>query len=288
MLLGFNLLLWTPHATDEHYALFDRIKAAGYDGVELPIFEGTPEIYQHVGRALKSSGLRCTAVAIIPDAEHDCTSADAKTRAAGLDHVKWAIDCLEAAGGEVLCGPFYQPLGVFSGDPPTEEERAGIVEVHKAAARYAAPKNIKLSVEPLNRFECYALNTVADAADIVRKVDEPNYGLLYDTFHVNIEEKDPVGVIAPNLWAINHVHTSENDRGTPGKGHVPWDATLKALRQGGYDDWLVIEAFGRSLPELAAATRVWRDFFPTKDEVFQHGHDFLRERWAAAGKPVNA
>jgi D-psicose/D-tagatose/L-ribulose 3-epimerase len=156
--------------------------------------------------------------------------------------------------------------------------------VHKQAARYAAPKKIKLSVEPLNRFECYALNTVEDAAALVHQVDEPNYGLLYDTFHANIEEKDPVGVIAPNLAAINHVHTSENDRGTPGKGHVPWDATLRALRQGGYDDWLVIEAFGRSLPELAAATRVWRDFFPTKDEVFQAGHDFLRERWAAAGE----
>jgi D-psicose/D-tagatose/L-ribulose 3-epimerase len=284
MLLGFNLLLWTPHVVEEHYPLFDRIKAAGYDGVELPIFEGKPEIYANVGRALKASGLRCTAVAIIPDAEHDCTSADPKARAAGLDHIKWAIDCLEAAGGEVLCGPFYQPLGVFSGDPPTAEERANIAEVHKQAARYAAPKKIKLSVEPLNRFECYALNTVEDAAALVHQVDEPNYGLLYDTFHANIEEKDPVGVIAPNLAAINHVHTSENDRGTPGKGHVPWDATLRALRQGGYDDWLVIEAFGRSLPELAAATRVWRDFFPTKDEVFQAGHDFLRERWAAAGE----
>src|SRR5262245_44984674 len=230
MLLGFNMLLWSPQVREEHFPMFDRLKKTGYDGVELPIFVGTPEDYRKVGKALKDSGLRVTAVTVIPDAEHDCTSSDAKARAGGLAHLKWAIDCLEAAGGEVLCGPFYQPLGIFSGNPPTAEERSGIVEVHKAAARYAAKAKISLAVEPLNRFECYALNTVADAAEIVRRVDEPNYGLLYDTFHTNIEEKDPVGVIAPHLKQIRHVHTSENDRGTPGKGHVPWAETFKALK----------------------------------------------------------
>jgi D-psicose/D-tagatose/L-ribulose 3-epimerase len=149
-------------------------------------------------------------------------------------------------------------------------------------ASAATRHNVKLSLEALNRFECYVLNTVADAADIVRKVGAPNYGLLYDTFHANIEEKDPVGVIAPNLAQINHVHFSENDRGTPGKGHVPWAATMKALKRGGYDDWCVIEAFGRALPGLAAATRVWRDFYPNREEVYQFGGNFLREQWANA------
>ncbi len=282
MLLGFNMLLWSPHVTDEHFPLFAKIKAAGYDGVELPIFEGTPEVYERVGREAANNGLRVTGVAVIPDEAHDCTSSDAKVRERGLEHVKWAIDCLAAAKGEVLCGPFYQPLGIFTGNPPTRDELAGIVEVHKKAAKHAAKSGIKLSVEPLNRFECYALNTSAQSADIVRQVDEPNYGFLYDTFHANIEEKDPVGVIAPNLAEINHVHLSENDRGTPGKGHVPWDATLKAIKKGGYDGWYVIEAFGRSLPAVAAATRVWRDFFPSTDEVYQFGHDFLRDRWSKA------
>ncbi len=282
MLLGFNMLLWASQLTDDHFPMLAKIKAAGYDGVELPLFGGTPDIYERVGREIKNNGLRATAVCVIPDAQHDCTSSDPKARAQGLAHLKWAIDCLEAASGEVLCGPYYQPLGVFSGEPPTPDERSHIVEVHKQAAKYAARANILLAVEPLNRFECYALNTVADAADIVKRVGEPNYGVLYDTFHANIEEKDPVGVIAPNLWAIKHVHTSENDRGTPGKGHVPWAPTFKALKDGGYEGWYVIEAFGRALPGIAAATRVWRDFFPHPDEVYQFGHDFLREQWAKA------
>ena len=282
MLLGFNMLLWSAHVTEEHFHLFADIKRAGFDGVELPIFEGTPEHFDKVGRAIRDNGLRSTAVTVIPDPQRDCASDDPAVRAASLKHLEWAIDCLAAMGGETLCGPFHQPLGIFSGEPPTKGERANIASVHKEAAAYAARRHAKLSIEPLNRFECYVLNTVADAADVVRQVNEANYGVLYDTFHANIEEKDPVGVITPNIAHINHVHFSENDRGTPGKGHVPWAATMKALKHGGYDGWCVIEAFGRALPALAAATRVWRDFFPNREEVYQFGGKFLREQWAKA------
>jgi D-psicose/D-tagatose/L-ribulose 3-epimerase len=267
MLLGFNLLLWTPSVTEAVFPLFARLKAAGYDGVELPLFDGTPDHYRRVGEAVRDAGLRCTGLVIIPDAARDCASADPAARAAGLAHLRWAIDCLQAAGGEVLCGPFYQPLGVFSGAPA----RPG-----QAAA------SIRLAVEPLNRFECYLLNTVEASARLVDAVGLPNYGILYDTFHANIEEKDPVGVIAPQIARINHVHLSENDRGTPGRGHIPWASTFAALRAGGYDGWYVIEAFGRALPEIAAATRVWRDFFPSEDEVVQSGQDFLRDQWRKA------
>ena len=282
MLLGFNMLLWSTHVTEEHFPLFAEIKRAGYDGVELPIFEGAPEHFARVGRAARDNGLRVTAVAVMPDAAHDATSSDAASRAGAVKHLQWALDCLSAAGGEVLCGPLHQPLGVFTGEPPTSQERAHVASVHREAAAYAATRNIKISIEPLNRFECYVLNTVADAAGVVKAVNASNFGLLYDTFHANIEEKDPVGVIAPNLAHINHVHFSENDRGTPGKGHVPWAATMRALKQGGYDGWCTIEAFGRALPALAAATRVWRDFFPNREEVYRFGHDFLRDQWAKA------
>ena len=283
MLLGFNLLLWTPFVTEAVFPLFTRLKAAGYDGVELPLFDGTPEHYRRVGQAVREAGLRCTGIAIIPDEARNCASADGAARGAGLAHLRWAIDCLQAAGGEVLCGPFYQPLGVFSGVPPLPEEVARVAEVHRAAAGHAAAARVQLAVEPLNRFECYLLNTMEASARLVEAVGLPNYGILYDTFHANIEEKDPVGVIASQIGHIKHVHLSENDRGTPGKGHIPWGPTLTALRAGGYDGWYVIEAFGRALPEIAAATRVWRDFFPSEDEVVQSGHDFLRAEWEMAG-----
>jgi D-psicose/D-tagatose/L-ribulose 3-epimerase len=282
MLLGFNLLLWTTHVTEAHFPLFAELKRAGYDGVEIPVFEGEPAHFARVGRIIRDEGLRCTAVTVLPDEAHSAVSADPVSRRGAMKRLHWAVDCLHAAGGEVLSGPFHQPLGVFTGEPPTDQERERLAEVHVMVADYAAGTGVRLSIEPLNRFECYVLNTVADARDIVARVDRTGYGLLYDTFHANIEEKDPVGVIAPNLDAINHVHLSENDRGTPGKGHVPFLATLREFKRAGYEGWFVIEAFGRALPDLAAATRVWRDFFPSREEVYRSGHDFLRETWERA------
>ena len=283
MKVGFNMLLWTTHVTEEAFPLLEAIKKAGYDGVEIPLFEGRPEHFEKVGKAIKDNGLACTSVTVIPDEEHNPVSPDAKHRQGAAQHLKWAIDCSAALDSDVLCGPFYQPLGVFTGQPPTEEEKQRAAQVHRDASELAAKSNVALGIEFLNRFECYFLNTMADAADYVKRVDHPNCGVLYDTFHANIEEKDPVGCISQHIDAINHVHISENDRGTPGKGHIDWPGTFKALRSSGYDGWMVIEAFGRALPDLAAATRVWRDFFPDREKVYAEGLQFIKKQWKAAG-----
>ncbi len=57
---------------------------------------------------------------------------------------------------------------------------------------------------------------------------------------------------------------------------------LSSLKSAGYDGWLTIEAFGRALPELAAATRVWRDFFPAPEQVWREGSTHIRTGWATS------
>src|SRR5262249_40693139 len=151
MLLGFNMLLWASQLTDEHFPLLAKVKAAGYDGAELPLFGGTPEDYVRVGHELKNLGLRATAVCVMPDKEHIRKRGAATGRGGGLPHHKGGIDCREAGGGGVLWGRFNNPLGISPGNPPPAEERAGIVEFHKAAPRHAAKAGIALAVEPLNR-----------------------------------------------------------------------------------------------------------------------------------------
>jgi len=136
----------------------------------------------------------------------------------------------------------------------------------------------------LNRFECYFLTTAADAAAFVKQVDHPSFRTMYDTFHANIEEKSPAQGVQALGDRFVHVHISESDRGVPGTGMVHWDESFKALRQAKYDGWLVIEAFGRALPALAAATKVWRDLFPSADDVYTKGLQFMKAKWAAAGK----
>ncbi|MEM8952755.1 MAG: sugar phosphate isomerase/epimerase family protein [Verrucomicrobiota bacterium] len=283
MKIGFNLLLWTGHVIEDDFHVLDTLKKAGYDGVEFPIFDvSDPTHFTKIGQAVKDHGLSCCAVTICPDDTQSLISTEAAHRQAGLDHLRKAVECGHNAGVENICGPFYQELCNFTGTGATETELEHAAEAHRIMAEDAQQAGIRLTVEALNRFECHFLNTIEQAAAYVKRVNHPNFFTMYDTFHANIEEKDPLGVIKPNFDVIKHVHISANDRGTPGKDHTPIRETIQLFKKLGYDNWFVIEAFGRALPDLAAATRVWRDLFDSHEEVYEFGLQYIKESWNAA------
>lgn len=281
MKTGMNLLLWTGLVTEEHYPLLGKIKAAGFDGVELPVFEGEVSHYKKLKGELDRAGLKCTTVTIATPGANPI-SPDPAVRQAAVERLKWAIDCNHALGSETMVGPYHSALGEFSGEPPTADERKRAVEVLRQAAEFAKSANLTLAIEYLNRFECYFLTTAADAAALVKEVNHPSFRTMYDTFHANIEEVRPGTAIRTVAPYLAHVHISENNRGTPGTGQVNWFESFRTLREVGYDGWLVIEAFGRALPALAAATRVWRDFFPSTEHVYENGIKFMRTMWDLA------
>ena len=280
MKVGMNLLLWTAFVTEEHFPILEKIKKTGYDGVEIPLFDGDAEHYKKIKKELDNLGLGCTAVTVV-NADTNPISPDASIRKAGLDRIKWALDMTSVMGGDVLAGPYHSALGVFSGQPPTADERKRAVEVLTQSADHAQKVKVKIAIEYLNRFECYFLTNALDAKNLVREINHPYFGTMYDTFHANIEEKNISQAIASMEDTYVHVHISENDRGTPGSGHVHWDETFKALRKAKYDGWLTIEAFGRALPDLAAATKIWRDMFPSPEDVYGNGFKFIKEKWEA-------
>jgi len=280
MKVGMNLLLWTAFVTEEHFPILEKIKKTGYDGVEIPLFDGDAEHYKKIKKELDNLGLGCTAVTVV-NAETNPISPDASIRKAGLERIKWALDMTSVMGGDLLAGPYHSALGVFSGQPPTADERKRAVEVLTQAADHAQKVKVKIAIEYLNRFDCYFLTNALDAKNLVREINHPYFGTMYDTFHANIEEKNISQAIASMEDTYIHVHISENDRGTPGSGHVHWDETFKALRKAKYDGWLTIEAFGRALPDLAAATKIWRDMFPSPEDVYGNGFKFIKEKWEA-------
>jgi len=279
MKTGMNLLLWTGHVTEEHYAVMKDIKDAGFDGVEIPVFDTAADHYKMVRKELDNLGLKCTTVTICTP-EANPISPDAKLREAAVVHLKRVIDCNHALGAENMVGPFHSPLAVFSGVPPTEDEKKRAADVLRPVAEYAAQARVQLCIEYLNRFECYFLTTAADAVALVKRVNHPSFKTMYDTFHAHIEEKSQAGPIRNVAPHLGHVHISENDRGTPGTGQVRWDEAFRTLKEIKYDGWLVIEAFGRALPDLAAATRVWRDLFPHAKEVYTQGLKLIKQKWA--------
>jgi D-psicose/D-tagatose/L-ribulose 3-epimerase len=282
MKTGMNLLLWTTHVTDALFPLFAKLKSTGFDGVEIPLFEGDANHYKTIAAELKKQGLGCTTVTVVgPDANP--ISPDANVRKAAVERHRWAIEMTAILGGENLCGPYHSPLAVFSGEPPTEDEKKRCVEVCQQSAEIAKQHKVTMCIEYLNRFECYFLTTAAQAKELVQRVNHPSFKSMYDTFHANIEEKNAAAAIKGLAPHFGHVHISESDRGTPGTGMVHWDETFKALREVKYDGWMVIEAFGRALPALAAATKVWRDLFPSPEDVYTKGLAFLKTKWSQHG-----
>lgn len=287
MKVGINLLLWTGHVTEAQVPLFRALKETGFDGVEIPIFDASdPGHYAKLGAILDDLGLARTATTTIPDEAHSPISSDPATRQAGHDHLVRVIDCCAALGAELLAGPWYQPLGMFSGTGPQMAEYERCAEVHRKVAPLARDAGLGCALEVLNRFECYLLNTCEQALDYLDLLDEPGFAVHYDTFHAHIEERDPLAAVE-SAWRagrLGHVHISENDRGTPGKGQAKIRETIALLRRLGYDQWLTIEAFGGAVPELAAATRVWRPLFASEEEVYTEGHRTIRECWAGEGE----
>jgi D-psicose/D-tagatose/L-ribulose 3-epimerase len=282
MKTGFNLLLWTSHVKEEHFPIIEKLAKAGYNGVEIPILEGDPKHYAKVLRVLKDNGLGCTVVTNMPDARHNPLSRERKLRANALEFMKRVIDCTQALESKLLCGPFYQPVAVFTGTGPTTEEKSLAAEHARASAEHAAAAGITLAVEFLNRFEAYFLTTMEGVAEHVRSVGMPNFKAMFDTFHANIEEDNPVQSIRRHRDIITHVHISETNRGVPGRGHNDWPGIFAALRSTGYDNWLTIESFGRVIPAFAAATRIWRDLYESTDVVYTEGLELVRKQWKAA------
>lgn len=274
MKYGMNLLLWTGEVTDQMLPVCQQLKQAGFDGVELPMFNLDLD-YAALGRQLDSIGLARTAVTIRGE-EDNPISPDAAIRAKGIELTKKTLDCCAAAGAETLVGPYHSALGYFSGAGPTADEWKWGVDSMRQVAEHAGSVGVRLGVEALNRFECYLLNSHRDSARFVREVDHPACGMMYDTFHANIEEKSVTDAVKAGGDKLIHIHISENDRSTPGAGAVRWDENFDAITGSGYDGWLVIEAFGLALPEIAAATKIWRRMFDDEIKLATDGLRFMK------------
>ena len=278
MKYGMNLLLWSGELNDGMLPILEKLKSMGFDGVEIPIFNLDID-YTTWGKRLDDLGLRRTAVTVRTNDDNPI-SPDAAVRQKGVELNKKTLDCCAAAGAETIVGPFHSALGHFTGAGRTENEWNWGLDSMRATAEYAGQVGVMLGVEPLNRFEVYFLNSQADAAEFCRQVNHPHCRMMYDTFHSNIEEKNIAKAFDAIKDMVCHIHISENDRSTPGAGNIRWDENFDAIKSIGYDGWLVIEAFGLALPELAAATRIWRRMFDSELQLAEEGLKFMKSHVA--------
>lgn len=282
--IGANTWIWISPPTDVRLAeLAPRIRAWGFDVIEIPI--ETPGDWDpgRTADLLASLGLGATTCAVMPDTR-SLVSDDGSVVEETQAYLRTCVDHAARIGASVVGGPIYAPVGWTPLLDADERRRMfnRLTEALRGPAEHAAAHGVTLAIEPLNRYETSLVNTVEQAREIVDAVDSPGCGILVDTFHMNIEERDPAAAIRLAGDRLAHVQVCANDRGAPGSDHLDWGAHLAALRDVGYGGPLCIESFTAENKTIARAAAIWRRLAPTQDAIATEGLAFLRGIQSAA------
>ncbi len=275
MKIGISAFAWTAEFTSQHLRLLPAIKEIGLAGVEIPMFQPEKLPVTGIRRACEQSELECTVCAILPP-DMNPIDEDQDNRHKAHEHLRRCIETSAEMGAKLVGGPLYAPIGYLPHHRPSADEFKWAVEAFQPFGAYLDSNQMTLSIEPVNRSETFFLRTAAEARRLCEAVGHPRIGVTIDTFHANIEEKSVASAIrslGPNL---THLHISENDRGLLGQGHVDFSAIVAALRDSGYEGYLMIEGFGYSEQEKDAPGHLWADLAVSPERLACEGLQYLR------------
>jgi len=278
--VGAHVMIWTSNLKEDAIKVFNKVKEMGFDGVEIPLvnpMEIEFKLVQKMRTELERINLECTCGGGLGKNEN-LIDEDKSTRERGKDCLRKLIDICSDVGSKYLCGVLYGTFGMSRGRGRTPQEWDLAVNLIKDVANYAKDKKVTLCLEVINRYESYFLNTVEDGVRLVKDIDKDNVRLHLDTYHMNIEEKDFYTPIVKSKGHLEYMHCCENDRGTPGTGHVNWDELFRGLSEIGYSGWLVIESFYGPIKEIPVISPVWRKLADNIDDIPLQGLKFIREK----------
>ena len=277
MQVGASTFIWVSPFSNRTLDVIDRVKRLGFDIIEICVEDPETIDVEAIRARTAQAGVGVTICGAFGPSR-DMSSEDNAVRKAALAYVKRCIDFAEALGSPFVSGPMYAAVGNTNliDDEARGEQWKRAVACLAAAAAYANSHSVKLAIEPLNRFETDLVNTVDQGLRMVRDIGADNVGLLLDTFHMNVEEKDIPAAIRRAAGHIVEFHACSNDRGTPGEDHLPWREIAGALREARYEGPLVIEAFTPEIKEIAKAVSIWRPLAKSQDALAADGLKHLR------------
>ena len=277
MEFGINTYLFASPFTNQSVDLFPVFKSWGFDFVEIAV-EDTSLIDAKLIRVeLEKSGLRCKSICAATGQGRDLRG-NKKEQINTIEYIEELIDIAEIVGSKLVAGPIYSAVGraEYYSDSEKKKQKALVVANLKVLAGIAEKKNIKLAIEPLNRYETDMVNTCAQAMDLIKEVGSEALQIHLDTFHMNLEEKDPAKAIRLAGDRLGLLHASGSDRGTPGGDQINWDNIFRALKYIDYQGDIVIESFTPDVKSIAKAASIWRQVEPSKEAIAKDGLKFLR------------
>ena len=253
--VGYGALTVLSGSFEEKLA---KAKALGYQGVELMVRDASKLRAEDIKEALSRHGLEMPQVVtgevfgteglalVHPD---PAIEQAAMRRAQDIVRLAGALE----RGTMVNVGRLRGRLDWFGPDGAATA-RARIVKAIGALSDYANPFGVRITLEPLNRFEGDFVNTCREGIELVAEIGRANFGLMLDVFHMNIEDASIEGAFHEARSVLWHVHIADSNRLPPGHGHLDFESIATALRHSGYDGYLSAEV--RPLPDPDTAARL--------------------------------
>jgi D-psicose/D-tagatose/L-ribulose 3-epimerase len=277
IIFSVSTWLWTSPFTSETIALFPKIRAMGYQAVEIPV--EYPEMIdpEIVKKALDDEGLQgivCGAFGPSRDLTHE----DPAVHQECFEYLRRCFELCNAFDAKFLAGPMYSAVGKARMVPPEQRRKEWQLAVSnlQKVCEMAAEHELSIALEPLNRFESDLVNTTEDVVRMVKDIDHPAARVMIDSFHMTIEERDLEEAILTAGDALIHVQVSENYRGTPGTGLTPWESFRSGLEKVNYKGAVSIESFTPEIKELAGAVCFWKNMAESQDAFAEDGLKFLK------------
>lgn len=226
------------------------IAGMGYDGVELAIRDPMLVDVDELDRVVSQHALAVPAIGTGQawgEEGLSFTDPDPSVRAAAIQRVKSHVPVAAHFDAVIIIGLLR---GIVKPGVDHDQAMNWLVEALQACSAAAEPAGVRLALEPINRYETTLINNVADGLDLIRRVGAGNFGLLLDTFHMNIEEPSIEGSIRQAGDRIFHFHVADSNRWYPGAGHLDFPRLLETLFDTGYAGFVS----GEFLPKPDAGT----------------------------------
>lgn len=277
MKYGVHTFLWTKTFDESNLALLPQLKEQGFNGVEIARYQFDDFPTAKIRAEIERCELNCTLCCGLTMGR-SLIDDDPAIRQQTLSFLQQVIQVAAELNSSLLVGPLLAPIGYLCRHRRTVDEWQRAVEGLQFLGATLMQYGVTLALEPMNRYQTYFLNTIADGVALCNEVNHPNIGLLLDVFHANIEEKNVADAILSAGRHLKHLHVCENDRGIPGTGHLDWASIFAALQDLQYNQWLVIESFNFQDQELASGACVWRDLASTPEAIAYEGLAFLKRQ----------
>ena len=207
-----------------------KLSALGYDGIELMTKQPARLDFTALRQLLAENRLVLTGLCsghIFGEDHLGLVTPAAAIDPGALQRLKEFID-LAARFGEGTLVNIGRARGL--GDPQSVEATLqAATQALQELADYARPRQVRLILEPVNRREARYVHSTQDGLELVHRVNRPNFGLMLDTYHMYLEDKDMLASLyeaAPYCW---HVHISDSNRCYPGSGKIRFERVLAAL-----------------------------------------------------------